>query len=426
MRSPRTSKLQADRLQNAGPGEDVDVWLFSSFPKDNWVARKRGDLTHADHPGTAVRIGDDIFEILTAEETAEPGFAIRYGLKKWDPQHALRLVIPYTPETQSRSTADFLEEKGKQDLRARILWLLPFAGQAPDPLQREWEMKTALNMTLISAVSAVMTLFLFMTLVQIFGRSPANKLLSYFIYYLGFESFVRLLWIVFSGKPHGNLLLTLPYILWAGITRPEKRVREAEGPRPIFEGDEVIRRPGTSRLEIRSMLFDDVLTGPAPVLFEGAVYRPIRWHEQGKGLSRRWVYELEKMDADPKGRYREYTQPRTLARQKIVEDFTDKRDRAHIFALLWGTFPRKEQARLEILYDFPAARWTAITAGILLVVSLLQIWGSILLHTTIVAIVPPVYLILESLYRLYQSKAYRRPAGSVYGYILRLFLHPPE
>lgn len=427
MPSAPSGKLLSDRLENARPGERVDKWVYSAFPKDHWVARKPGDLTHAEHPGTAIQIGEDLYEVFLVEETAQPGYLLRYGLKKWEPHHALRSVVPYTPETQARSAADYLDETHKQTLRSGILWLLPLAGMAPDPLQREWEMKTALNMTIISAVSALTQLFLFMTLVETFGLPARAIQVTYVIYYVGIDAFARLLRIILSGKPHGMYILTLPYLLWEAVAHPEKRARKkALAMKFALEGDEVIRRPATGHLVIRSMLFDDLLTGPHPVRFEGGVYKPLNWHLEGKGLDRRWVYEFEKMDADPKGKYREYTQPRLPQRQKAVEDLTRTLDRTHMFGLLWGTYPANEQVRLEAKYQFPAVQMTAATAGLLLAAGALQTWAIKLIGAPAYTYLGSLYFVLESLYRLYVSKVQGQPAGSLAGWVLGWFLRPPR
>lgn len=423
----RSTKLSSDRVQNAGPGEPVELWIYSAFPKDNWVAHKASDLTHAEHPGTAIQVEDQLFEVTQAEETAEAGYTVRYGLKRWDPKHAVRQVVPYTPHAQAQSAADYLEETHKQVLRSWIVWLFPLAGLAPDPVQREWGKKTALNMAWVSAGSAAMLLALAFALRKIPGRYPDQLALTILVYYLAFESFFRLLRVAVSGKPHGTLVLVLPYLLWEAVARPEKRAKKTTARLKLsFERDEVIRRPGSGHLVIRSMLFDDILARPNPVRFEGVVYRPQRWSQQGKGLVRRWVYELERIEADAAGKYKEYTHPRTPERQKIVEAFTHRLDLTQSFSLLWGTYPRRVQLRLELQYQFGAAKFTALTAGVFLVGALLQIGASILWHTTVYAIAAPVYLIFESLYRLYQSRIRGQPAGSLVGYLLRLLIRPPR
>lgn len=423
----RAPKLRADRVQDARPGEPVDRWIYSAFEKDHWVPRKAGDLLHADHPGTALQIGEDLFEILTAEETLEPDYVVRYGLKKWNPQHALRGVIPYTPETQSQSAADYQDEASKQALRSRILWLFPLAGMAPDPLQRDWEAKTALPMTVVAAASALVQILIFMSLVQTFGRSPANSPGMFALEYLGVDAFVRLLLIVCTGKPRGIFVLSLPYLFWEAAAHPERRARKKEFKLKFsLEGDEVIRRPGTGSLVIRSMLFDDLLAGSQPVRFEGAVYRPLHWHREGKGLNRRWVYEFQAVDADPKGKFREYTRPRTDDRQKVVESLTRALDRAQMYGLLWGTYPAGEQERLEAKYQFPAAQMTAATAGLILAAAGLEAWALSLVGAPAIVFLSAAYFILESLYRLFVSRTQGRPAGSVAGWILGWFIQPPR
>ncbi len=438
-----SKKLQADRVQNAAPGEPAELWVYSSYVKDNWVPRKPGDLTHAEHPGSAIRMGDNLYGIVLAEGTAEPGYAVRYGLKKWEPHHAVRLVIPYTPETQAESAAAYLEEAGKQKLRLRILWLFPLAGLAPDPLQREWESKSALNMALVSAASAIVMIVFCMSMVPFLGGLRFDSPLSLFIDFMAFESVLRLPMIVFTGKPRGTVLLTAPYMLWEVITQPEKRrARRELQLKFAYEKDEVSRRHATGHLVVRSMLFDDWLAGSRPILFEGAAYKPLHWHEEGKGLRRRFVYEFEKIEPacaeapagrpagpgqpEPKGRWMEYTQPRKPERQLAVEEFTRRRDRAQVLALLWGTYPVRVQLLLEAKYHFAAAKWTKITAYLLFCTALLEIWAVFLFHLSVFQLPGPVYFIFESLYRIYKSKVHGLPAASLAGYLIGLFLRPPQ
>jgi hypothetical protein len=419
------AKLLEDRLQNARPGEPVELWVYSAFPKDNWVARKAGDATHAEHPGTAIQMSGKLYEIMISEETAEAGYAVRYGLQVWNPHHAVRQVFPYTPQARARAAASYLEEVQRRKLRTRLLWLYPLAGLAPDPVLREWENQTHVKMIWSAVISVFLVIIAAFTIRQHSGDSD-NPALTALTMYLLLGSFARLLWIGLSGQPHGEFLLTLPYLLWEAVARPEKRSAKKQARlESTYEGDEVIRRPGSGILVVRSMLFDDMLAGPAPLRFEGAVYRPLHWHLEGKGLQRRWVFELETIETQPQSRFREYTQPRTAERQKMVEAFTHRLDVAQSFALVWGTYPREQQVRLQLLYQFPAARSTAITAGILLIVGMLQSWACITLHTTLTTLAGSAYFIVESSYRLFRAKVQGEPAGSLVGYILQLLVRPP-
>ncbi|HLY60618.1 MAG TPA: hypothetical protein VKV95_07605 [Terriglobia bacterium] len=422
---PSSSNLAPDRLRNAQPGEPVEVWIYSAFEKDHWVARRSGDLTHAIHPGTAVQIFNEMYEIMTAEGTVEPGYVVRYGLKKWDFSNAVRHSISYSPESQAQAAKGHLEEVYRQDLRKRIATFFFLAGLAPDPLQRKWEMETGLNMMIISAASTLTNFFIFMTVAQAYGSTPPGWVENV-LAYLGFDSVARMLYIVYSGKPHGLFILSLPYLIWEALVRPENRAAKTAGPDFSLEGDQVIRRAGSGNLTIRSMVYDDLLAGAAPILFEDSVYRSLHWHEEGKGLRRRWVYEFEKMDADPKLKYREYTQPRNPQRQKVVEEYTRRRDNAHVMAMVWGTYPREEQFRLQTKFQFPAARWTSVTAGFFLAGAFLQGWALFMLGLPSFLMIGPIYMFLESAYRLYRAKAQGQPAASIVGLVLSLFVHPPQ
>jgi hypothetical protein len=194
----------------------------------------------------------------------------------------------------------------------------------------------------------------------------------------------------------------------------------------MIRQDEVRRVPGRNSLGVSSWYFDTTLAGPNLVAFEGDTYRPIRWHREGKGLSRRWIYELEKAEPEAGVPSREYTRPRTPDRQKAVEDFTHRLDMAQSFALVWGAYPRRDQLRLQLLYQYEGPRFTTITAGLFLISGILQLFLTAALYRTMNFVLAcPAYLIIESLYRLYKAKAVGEPAGSIVGYALRLAIHPP-
>ena len=424
--SVKRQPMQEDRILTLPSGDPVEKWIYSAFERDHWVARKPGDLVRADSPGTAVRMGDDLYEIVVVEATAEPGFALRYGLKKWDPQYPLRGLVAYTPQTQAQSAADFLEESRAQSLRSRIVWLFPLAGMAPDPLQREWEASTALNMTLIAAASALTQILVFLGIMQSFGGTPGNPRAAFIVEYLGADGFLRLLMTVCTGTPRGVFVLSLPYLVWELAVHPEKRKRKKEAELKLsLDPDETIRRPGSGHLTVRSMVYDDLLAGSEAIRFEGALYKPIHWHREGKGLERRWVYEFEKLEGEAKVRFRDFTRPRSPQRQMAVEQATRALDRVQILGLIWGTYPAREQLRLEAQYQFPAARMTAATAGLLLACGALEAWALRLLGAPPWFFAASLYFVLESLFRLYVSKAQGRPCGSLVGWVLQAIWAAP-
>jgi hypothetical protein len=419
------TRLHPDRFEKAAPNEGVDAWVYSAFRKDHWDARVPGDQIRADHPGTALQIGQDVYEILRIEETGVGGYLLRYGLKKWDTQFAIRKVIPYTEETRAEAVAEHREQADIKGLRQRLLWTFIFAGLAPDPVQRRWEMKSAVNMTVVSFASAFAIMGAFMLLMRVYSGPLGANLASSVMVYLALESVLRMIWILYSGKPHGSLVLTGPYLLYEAVLHPERKAKKEEWIKFSLEGDQIIRR-GQEHLMVRSMLFDEMLAGPSPVRIEGAPYKPLDWHEEGKGLERRFVYEFERIEPQERKKYREYTRPRSPERQKAVEEYSRRRERAHIFALVWGTYPAAEQCRLENTFHFPGAYWTSVTAGFIIAGAVFQGWFLLLVEAPRPALIMPVYLVLESLYRLYRAKFAGQPAGSLLGYILAIAVHAPR
>jgi len=413
-----------DRVIPAADGGPIELWVYAVLPKEGWVTHSPGDLARAEHPGSAIKYGDQVYELLRVEETAEGGYAFRYGLRPWDPQYAIRHVVNYTLKTQMEAAAGHQDMTRAQRLRSLILWLFPLAGFAPDPLQREWEKKTGLSMAWVSTGSALFGMALAFAMRDVAGDSPFAAV----VFYLAMDSFARLFWIAISHRPHGSLLLTLPYLLWQGWqgVRSPERTQGADVVLPTTQ-DEVSQGPGGNSLRVRSWYFDTTLTESTLVRYEGAIYRPCRWHQEGEGLSRRWIYDLEKIEAEAGVPSREYTRPRTPDRQKAVEAFTHSRDLAQSFALVWGTYPRRDQLRLQLLYQYDGPGSTATTAGFFLIVGGLQFCLTAALYReTVLALAGPAYLILESLYRLYKAKAEGEPTGSFAGYVLRLAIHPPR
>jgi hypothetical protein len=412
-----------DRIVPGAPGEPVDLWIYSASPKLQWYPRSRGDFTRAEHPGSAIKYGDKLYEVMSAEETGQWGYNIRYGLREWDSAHVVRTYVSYTPEAEAAVEAVERAEARKLELRNRIVWFFPLAGAAPDLIQNKWGELAGINMAWVAAGSATFG----MGLAFLLRGVTENTRLYDLVLYLAFESFARLLWTALSRRPHGSFLLTVPYYLWLVVTHLQTGASQDAAPTlPPIKHDEVIRRPGESALRVRSMFFDTDLAGTLPVRFEDALYKPLRWRLEGKGLQRRWVYELERIEAAPAGRWREFTNPRSPTRQKAVEAFTHNFDLANSFALFWGIYPRRDQVRLQLLYGYEGAKSTALSAGIFLAVGLLQLFLTVASRLPSLALAGPAYLILESAYRLYRAKGLHEPTGSIVGYIFRLAIHAPK
>ncbi|MGE5345138.1 MAG: hypothetical protein ACM3JH_04210, partial [Acidithiobacillales bacterium] len=88
-----------DRLDVALDGALV---LWSGKPK-GWRGRSPATPTSSEHPGTAVRWEDELWEVVLADEL--PGGGVRYELCRWDARHAARHVETYDEASERRLAA---------------------------------------------------------------------------------------------------------------------------------------------------------------------------------------------------------------------------------------------------------------------------------------------------------------------------------
>src|SRR5258708_23310504 len=85
----------ADRLEAASGGHLV---LFSAHDK-GWRPRLAATRLAPDHPGTAVRWEEQIFEVLDVEAG---GGGVRYTLALWDERHVIRVAESYDEVNEIR------------------------------------------------------------------------------------------------------------------------------------------------------------------------------------------------------------------------------------------------------------------------------------------------------------------------------------
>lgn len=87
MSSARSSKFREDRLQNSKPGEPVDLWIYSSFQKDHWVARKGEEWTRAElFAGPIYWTGESFYRLYRSKTQGQPagslvGFVLRIFIR---------------------------------------------------------------------------------------------------------------------------------------------------------------------------------------------------------------------------------------------------------------------------------------------------------------------------------------------------------
>ena len=79
--------------------EDGKLVLHGEASK-GWRGRTPAARTSLEHPGTAVRWEDELWEVVLAVEL--PGGGVRYELARWDARHAARHATAYDEESERR------------------------------------------------------------------------------------------------------------------------------------------------------------------------------------------------------------------------------------------------------------------------------------------------------------------------------------
>lgn len=224
-----------DRVEEKGDGK---VRLSCPSPK-GWAPRRPAGPGVVLHPGTAIRWEDELWEVVSAEET--PG-GVRYELSPWDERNAIRVLLPYDETSEAERAAD-ARDVGRRRAAGRLaLAASPVVGLLPGRVQERLEAELGIRASTLTLVStlipmAVGTFAVVMTLAAGFGPAlqtagPALHaslpLLSYFLP----ESFLRLGVALSQDRPVGSILGVPLYLLAraTGLVGPPPAPQAPRGP----------------------------------------------------------------------------------------------------------------------------------------------------------------------------------------------------
>lgn len=194
-----------DRLDVAPEGRLI---LHSARPK-GWRGRTPATRTSSEHPGTAVRWENELWEVAVAVEL--PGGGVRYELRRWDERQTARHVETYDEKSELRRASAHAADRRRKRGWARALLLSPLLGHLPSAIQQRIENETAFPATALTIVSAAPFFVLgVVSLVSLLaGIAGGAGLLPTWaavpgVYFLA-ESAARLSVAVSQGRPIGSL-----------------------------------------------------------------------------------------------------------------------------------------------------------------------------------------------------------------------------
>lgn len=382
----------------------IEIRLPAPHPR--FRPRVEGGARRPDHPGTAVRIGEDLYEIMAAEPA---GGEWIYRLEPWTGHDAIRAYVEWG-EGSEREFAAALRAERSRERKNVLAWSgQVFLGFLPADSQERLSQTRGLNAARATFWSAALeTLaavpFAFPFLISMFASAPgggfssipdwAGALASVALA----DGIFRLVAVVSTGEPMGSLFLILLRL----------RARQ-EGPQ-YAGGDEILEVGGS--LSVLSPVRKAWWERSAGVTYRGESYALAEAGREKK----EFFYRFHKGD----GKYPPLD-PRLEALRNKSSDLS------YVFAILWGFLPESRQRALEFYGRYRPGRYVLVSVGINILVALalagpglrnlagggLEIGGLVLFAAAFV-------LFGESAWRLWRVLNEGRPSGSCLG----LFVMP--
>lgn len=201
----------SDRIREL---ENVRVIISSRYPKNGWQPRVEKTLTSPEHPGTAIFIGDAIYEIIAAD--AQPQGGVRYVLEPWREEHVIRLTDRYDEESEAHRFAEHQASIRREHKRKGAALISFLAGHLPARVQEEMANELGMlahRMTMMSVLSVfivIVALFYAMAQQAIAGV-PVHPWQIILTGYLMAETAVRFHMAWSQLRPMGSLAGVLVY-----------------------------------------------------------------------------------------------------------------------------------------------------------------------------------------------------------------------
>jgi hypothetical protein len=368
--------------------------------------RVDGGTRRLGHPGTAVRIGEELYEIAAAEHS---GGDWVYRLEPWTGHDAIRAYVEWG-EAAEREFAASLRADRSREQKNFLIWVAQvFLGFLPAEAQERLSQTRGMDPARATFWSAALeTLiafpFAFLFFIDMFaaGAGGGGKGIPGWAGGLAFvtlaDGIFRLVAAVSSGEPMGSLFLALLRLR----ARPE-------GPR-YAGGDEI--------LEIGDAL---------------SVLSPVRkaWWERAGGMTFKGKpYSLADAGREKKKyayRFHEGGDGFPPLDPELEELRNRSSDHSYIFAILWGFLPESRQKALEFYGRYRPRPYVLVSIGVNILLALAMsgpglkgLAGGVLEPGSLILFAGALALFVECALRLLRLLKDGRPSGSCLG----LFVMP--
>jgi hypothetical protein len=374
-------------------------------PHPRFRPRLEGDLRRPGHPGTAVRMDEDIHEVVAVERNGDDWV---YRLEPWPDGHVIRALVEWGEDSAREFTAGLRQERirGQKNFwtwtAQAVLGFLPAENQARISEARGMDPARATFWS--AALESLASLpFAFMFLIETFagGVPGASRSVPAWVGLLAAvalgDGLFRLVAVISTGEPVGSL-----YLVFLRF-----RLR-SEAP-PHDAGDEVLET-------------EEALSIVSPV--------PKAWWERAGGV----IYKGEPYILA--GRDRQTNQYCYRFRRggggfPVLDPELEKArnrssDRSYVFAILWGFLSRDLQEALEFYGRYRPRPNVLISIGLTALVALAfagpglkSLSRSVFEPVSLALLAIALFLFAECATRLLRLLTEGRTSGSVLGLLVR-------
>jgi hypothetical protein len=311
-------------------------------PHPRFRARQAEGIRRPGHPGTAVRIGEALFEIVAADRS---GGEWVYRLEPWTDGDTIRVYIEWDEDAEKEFVAGLRKEQLRRQ-KGLFAWVSQaFLGFLPASRQERLYRSVGLDPARATFWSAALETLVavpvaFPFLLNFFSAGMAGlgrsipPLAGVLACIALAEGVFRLMTVLSAGEPIGSLFLVFL----------DLRLR-SEGPGPE-EGDELFE-------------IGDFLNAVSPV--------PKAWWERAGGVTYRGEPYILEGSAREKRRYSYRFRKGGGGFPALDPELEKLRNRSsdlsYVFAPLWGFLPAARQEKLEFYGRYKPRPYVALSIG---------------------------------------------------------------
>lgn len=388
-------------------GKDIKI-IVLPFPNQKFYIRKKGDQLHAQHPGTAVKIENKLYEIVDHYFKGGKHF---YVLEPWNESFTIRTIIEWNEEEEKKFKEECLKGK-KKEKKEKIAWVFQiFLGFLPQNYQEKLADKIGLDPLKATYWSSLFEFLFSLSILVLFIISlfagiggAIIKFVPKWLVVLSFLTFIegalRLVYTISSNEPIGSFLFSF-------LNLKFKRKKN------IFQED----------------YFKETIDG----LIVETPYEKNHWEEWGGiNLNGKNFFIAEKITKENIFIYQfsKTTNNYPETNIEMEKKYNTCSDASIVFAPLWGYLSKEYQDELKKYGRYKPEKFTKISfffnlfASSVIFTSRVSkiLFSNFYLFDFFVSIFA-FYLFVESLKRLINFYSRKEISGSILGFLFKPFYY---